>query len=206
MLCSNCSQPIKSVVAIDIDGTLGDYHGQFRSFAEQYLGTFLPLEYPGGQEYSEFLGIEKQTYREIKLAYRQGGNKRWMPLYAGALSFMGMARNSGAEIWMATTRPWLRLDNIDPDTRHWLDRNKVEYDRMVYGEDKYKQLVTMIDKERIALVVDDLLEQCIAAFEAGIPEHRIWQPERSHNRNEKWINRAKLAKIADFAFRQPQEV
>ena len=39
MKCSSCSAPVAPVVAIDIDGTLGDYHQHFIEFAEQWLGV-----------------------------------------------------------------------------------------------------------------------------------------------------------------------
>lgn len=112
----------KPIVAIDIDGTLADYHGYFLNFASQYLGRAMPSpsQINPGMRLSEFMGIDHDTYRQVKLAYRQGGLKRSMPAFPGAKELCQSVIDAGAELWICTTRPYLRLDNIDPDTREWL--------------------------------------------------------------------------------------
>jgi len=191
MKCSSCAEVIRPVVVVDIDGTLADYHNHFVHFAEEYSGQILPLVYGGGQEFSEYLQLEKSFYREMKMAYRQGGMKRSMPIFFGADEFMWEVKGLDVEIWIATTRPWQRLDNIDPDTRHWLKRYHIPYDYMIYGDQKYSELLQRVDNNRILAVVEDQLEQCELANSAlgdsGVGG-RVWQPERSHNRNEQWEN------------------
>ena len=172
MRCSSCSRPVRPVVALDIDGTLGDYHGHFKWFAERYLGRPMPAEdYDYTAPFGEWLGLDKRTYREIKLAYRQGGMKRWMPAYAGVDDLSHRARAAGCEVWIATTRPYMRLDNIDPDTRHWLERNGMRYDAITYGEDKYHDMIEKVESERIIAVIDDLPEQIERALELGIASY-----------------------------------
>jgi len=183
MLCTNCGRTVKPVISVDIDGTLGDYHNHFLRFAEHYMAERLPSNYGGGREFSEYLQIEKRTYRDIKLAYRQGGMKRSMPMYPGASTFVRQMRDAGIELWIATTRPWQRLDNIDPDTRFWLDQHGIAYDGMVYGDDKYAQLIEQVNPERVVMVIDDLLEQCLVANSLGL---RVFQPARTHNSLERW--------------------
>jgi hypothetical protein len=178
MLCSSCGREVAPVVSVDVDGSLGDYHGHFVRFAEGYLGRKLPRGYGGEMEFSEWLGIDKRTYRDVKLAYRQGGMKRTMPAFDGASWFMNGLRGLGAEIWIATTRPYLRLDNIDPDTRHWLERHDIPYDSIIYGEDKYERLVNLVEPDRIILVVEDLIEEVLVAEGLGL---NVLQPERDHN-------------------------
>ena len=72
-----------------------------------------------------------------------------MPVYDDAVQFMQQLAAHGVEVWIATTRPWMRLDNIDPDTREWLARNEIPWDYMIYGEDKYEQLLERVDRERV---------------------------------------------------------
>jgi len=193
MKCTECGSVIRPVVSVDIDGTLGNYHDHFVFFAEEYVGRRLSASYDGSEEFSDHLGLEKSIYRDIKLAYRQGGMKRSMPQYHGARDFMIDLRNRSVEVWISTTRPWMRLDNIDPDTRHWLDRNGIHWDYMIYGEDKYDQLVSRVDPERIVAVIDDLSDQCIAAAKAleepAMEGCRVYQPARSHNRGDPFVNR-----------------
>src|SRR5215469_14479212 len=88
--CSDCHQEIKPVVAIDIDGTLGDYHDHFINFAVQWLG--FGYEKPRGSKaydgseshrdwFTRVMGVDVTTFRAIKLAFRQGGMTRIMPIY-----------------------------------------------------------------------------------------------------------------------------
>lgn len=185
MKCTDCSTQIKPVVAVDIDGTLGDYYTHFHQFAQWYVGHGLPAMYDGSIEYSDYLALDKELYRDIKLAYRQGGMKRSMPLYPSSAMFMEDLKDLGYEIWIATTRPYLRLDNIDPDTQFWLAHHDIQYDYMIYGEDKYKQLISRVESNRIVAVLDDLKEQCVLAADLMHPS-KVWQPIRSHNAGFSW--------------------
>lgn len=149
----------RPIVALDIDGTLGNYHAHFIWFAEQYLGYRLPDAYEinPGQKFSRYLGLSQRAYREVKLAYRQGGLKRFMPCYPGAAEMSTRLRQAGADVWICTTRPYLRLDNIDPDTQHWLARNQIAFDGLLYGEDKYQELKRQVGP-RVAGILEDLPE------------------------------------------------
>lgn len=181
MKCSSCSQVVRPVVALDIDGTLGDHHGHFQEFAEAYVGRRLgpdPVSryvsmhreaYNYEEEFSDWLGLDKPLYRDVKLAYRQGGMKRLMPIHDGARHLTEQLHRYGAEVWLCTTRPYLRLDNIDPDTREWARRNSIRYDGLIYGEDKYERLANIIEPDRIVAVLDDLPEMFDAAESVGLP-------------------------------------
>jgi hypothetical protein len=169
MLCSDCSRPIRPVVAIDIDGTIADYHEHFFEFSKQYLGrrgTGWTHNYHGLPSMAMFMGITKQQYRQLKLAYRQGGMKRSMPMFFHAPELFDMLRNNGVEIWVTTTRPYLQVGNIDEDTREWLRRNQLPYDHILYDERKYKRLTELVDSARIVTVLDDQVEPEIIEAQA----------------------------------------
>lgn len=165
------THPDAPVVALDIDGTLGQYHEHFRWFAELYTGKELPPdwrpEFKGS--FNRALHMGKPLYREVKLAYRQSGMKRCMPTFMGAGPMTKAIRKSGAEVWICTTRPYLRLDNVDPDTRHFLRRRGIQYDAVLYGPYKYRDLVKRVGVERVVLVIDDLPEQIASARQVGLP-------------------------------------
>jgi phosphoglycolate phosphatase-like HAD superfamily hydrolase len=182
---------MKPVVAIDIDGTLGDHYMHTVRFAELWLGREVNYDvragWPEGAtkfQFNRALGVSKSTYRAIKLAYRQGGMKRSMPCYEGASELTHGLRKAGAEVWICTTRPYLRLDGIDPDTRHWLRRNRIQYDGLLYGERKYRDLIKSVDKERVLCVLDDLDEMCRQAQRCGLVPLMIDQP---HNAQSSWV-------------------
>jgi hypothetical protein len=169
----------KPIVALDIDGTLGDYHANFLEFADRYFhsgcGSWFEMrtEENPGLPLWEWMGIELRDYRDAKLAYRQGGWKRWMPCYPGAAELTRKIQDAGAEVWLCTTRPYLRLDNVDPDTREWLRRNEIHYDALLFDpaheEDgtKYDELARQV-ADRVASVVDDLPEMIEAAGHARL--------------------------------------
>lgn len=163
--------PHALVVALDIDGTLGDYHGHFTRFAEQWTGRPMPdpADINPGKPLWKHLGMSRATYRECKLAFRQGGMKRSMPIYEGTVNAIRHIRRTGVQVWICTSRPYLRLDNIDPDTRHWLRRNGIhKYDGLIYGHRKYRDLVDIVGPERILMVVDDLTEMIEQAYGLGL--------------------------------------
>lgn len=163
--------PLAPVVALDIDGTLGDYYNHFKWFAELYLQRSLELDWTGTTEFSEALGLDKEEYRDIKLAYRQGGMKRSIPVLdgdEGRRLIQAIRERLGVQAWICTTRPWQRLDNIDPDTQFWIQRNFGRVDGVIYGEDKYEDLIDIVGRERVLGVVDDLPENIRRAGSLGL--------------------------------------
>ncbi|QPX62606.1 nucleotide phosphohydrolase [Arthrobacter phage Wollypog] len=172
------------IVALDIDGTLAEYYKHFHWFAELYTQRSLPVEfhrqYRG--EFSEALSLDKELYRQIKLAYRQGGMKRSIPEKPYAGDLVRGLRKQGVAVWICTTRPWNRLDNIDPDTNFWINRNLGRVDGVIYGEEKYQDLLDIVGSRPILGVVDDLPENTLKARSLGLETILL-----SGDHNEWWI-------------------
>lgn len=190
MQCSDCSKRVLPIVVGDIDGTLAKYHEAVTEFAAQYFDMPGPgMPYTGNKPFREYLGLTQEEHRAMKLAYRQGGHKRFVPMYPGADEFMNGIRALGAEIWVATTRPYNRLDNIDPDTVEWLRRHNIVVDGLLYGDDKYQQLVETVDANRIVACFEDLDEQMQKGCELNLPMYQI---RRDHNSDQevRWTERS----------------
>lgn len=176
MYCSSCSAPIRPVVAIDIDGTLGDYHTHFLNFAQDWIGHRLAdglvWGYDGREPFREWccsvFSIDVTTFRQIKLAYRQGGLKRTMPPYPGAAEMI-VSLAARAEVWLTTTRPWERYDRVDPDTREWCRRWHIEFDALLFDEGKVQELADRVSPGRVAALLDDQREELDDAIALGIP-------------------------------------
>lgn len=176
MKCTECNKIVKPVVAIDIDGTMGNYHQHFLAFASAYLNRPVASHYSGDQKFKEWFCDNYQCtaddWHDIKLAYRQGGMKRTMPVYDNARVLTLAARALEAEVWVTTTRPYIRHDNVDPDTREWLARNYIPYDYLIYDGHKYSKLAELVGPERVCAVLDDLpeeLEEAERQFGAFVP-------------------------------------
>ena len=171
---------LRPVVGLDIDGTLAFWHEHFLWFASEYTGKQMPEKYHGTGPLHTEMGVSKDLYRQIKLAYRQSGLKRAMCAVPGAADLVAAVRKQGAEVWVCTTRPYLRLDNIDPDTRAWLRRNRITYDGVLFGERKYHDLATLVGSSRVISIIDDLPEQIDNAEKAGLTAKLV---DRVYNRN-----------------------
>lgn len=146
----------RPVFGIDVDGTLGEYHEHFATFAEGWAGKAVGRDepYDGTVPFWKWLGLSKTTYRKIKLAYRQGGLKRSMPMYPYASELTRAVRKAGAVVVICTTRPYLQLDNLEPDTQHCLRRNGIQYDAIISGEHKYRDLKFAFGS-RVQCVLED---------------------------------------------------
>lgn len=171
MLCSNCSAvDVRPIVAIDIDGTLADYHGWFVQFARRYLHQEMEQldkydgTYPFREWFCQQFGVTETVWHDVKLAYRQGAQKRMQPAFPGAGFFVDSLHAFDVEVWLTTTRPYLRLDNIDPDTRDWLAFHNIKYHGLIYDDDKYQILYNNVDKQRVIAILEDTAEQYEAAM------------------------------------------
>lgn len=166
------------VIGLDIDGSLADYHRHFLTFASGWLGREMPEPTrinPGVPLY-KFMGVSKATYRKIKLAYRQGGLKRSLPAYPGVDRLTRSLRGWGAEVVICTSRPYLQMGPVDPDTRHWLRRNRAQHDNLIWGERKYIDLVRLYGGERIVGILDDLPRMIEQAEGLGLTALMMNQP------------------------------
>lgn len=179
-LCTNCSAHVKPIVALDIDGTLADYHGALFKFAGEFWGKTMCGEgFNGTYHLHEYMDVSLEEYRVMKLAFRQGGQKRMMPMIEGAQELAKELHEAGAEIWITTTRPWQRFDSTDPDTRHWLDRNGIYWDHLLFDDDKYRVLSDMVDHSRVVAVLEDLPDQYDRACELKL---NPWLIRTKYNR------------------------
>lgn len=159
---------LRPIIGLDIDGTVGIYHDHFLRFFEEWLGKPLPRGYDGSVSLAKWCGVSKSTYRKGKLAYRQGGLKRSMPTYPGSAECVRAWRSEGAEVAICTTRPFLSLEAVEPDTMHFLRRQGIQYDYVISGEHKYRELARF-GKERIAFIADDLPEMIQQAQDLSLP-------------------------------------
>lgn len=170
----------KPVFGIDVDGTLAEYHEFFQWFAEMYLGKPLNSQPYHGGPFARHLGMSRAKYREVKLAFRQSGLKRAMPAYAGAADLTRALRKAGAEVVICTTRPYLHLSNIEPDLREWLRRNGIQYDDIILGEHKYRELKRGYG-DRVVATLDDLPDLCAQSERAGFHALLRSQPWNLHH-------------------------
>lgn len=160
--------PDSPVVALDLDGTLGDYHRHFEQFARMWTGREIEWDPSVNGSFATQLGMSKAKYRQCKLAYRMGGMKRSIPVFEGASELTRSIRKRGVRVVACTTRPYLHMSTIDLDTQHWIKRHKIQVDYILYGEHKYRDLVKSVGRDRVVCAMDDDLSQLRVARSLGI--------------------------------------
>lgn len=160
--------PSAPLVALDLDGTLGDYHRHFERFAQMWTGREIRWDPEIVGPFYKQLGMSKAVYRQCKLAYRMGGMKRSIPVFDGAAEMVRAIRGAGVGVAACTTRPYLAMSTIDLDTQHWLRRNGIKVDHILYGEHKYRDLVKSVGRDRVVCALDDDLSQLGVAQKLGI--------------------------------------
>lgn len=160
--------PSAPLVALDLDGTLGDYHRHFERFAQMWTGREIVWDPEIVGPFYKQLGMSKAVYRQCKLAYRMGGMKRSIPVFDGAAEMVRAIRGAGVGVAACTTRPYLAMSTIDLDTQHWLRRNGIKVDHILYGEHKYRDLVKSVGRDRVVCALDDDLSQLGVALKLGI--------------------------------------
>lgn len=142
------------VAIIDIDGVLADYPNCFYEFlaTTYFVG-------PGNERLS--LSGAKEKYSKMKLedrewakvAYRQSGVKRALPVLPGARELLDLLRASGLKIVLLTNRPYSKYYRIYPDTLEWLKANELVYDAILWTHDKGLEATKYFSNIRFA--VDD---------------------------------------------------
>jgi hypothetical protein len=154
---------IPSVVALDIDGVLGDWPFCFYQFIEsQHPGEMIFRRGSGGEPIDEStqnpyeaLANNPLQIHEWKDEYRQSGAKRSLPVVEGAVAFTKELRRLGLHVVLLTARPYKMYCRIFADTMHWLDSNGFAYDAILWGEDKEARLAEEFTAGSVAAFVDD---------------------------------------------------
>lgn len=210
--------PLAPVLGLDIDGTIADYHTHFVEFLNRVYFTHEKKTFgawnqsPTG-EFSEMLNLPKDEYRAAKLAYRLGGFKRCLPLFGNDFDKNGpdavrieiqYLRSQGIQVWVCTQRPWQALTTVDVDTQYWIQHVVGEIDGLIYGEDKYADLVDIVGRQRVLGVADDLPECIHRAQDLGLrtamrrgPHNNNWIREHPANRVEVFTRIKDLSNIVD---------
>lgn len=176
---------MKPVFALDIDGTLVQYHRHFLEFASSYFGKpMMPNGYDSRLPLYRYMGVSKERYRKCKMAYRKGEMKRSVPLlpapYPQADDLTRTLRKWGGEVWLCTTRPYLAYDHVDDATRENMRRHGVQYDHIMWGPNKYRDLRKAVGLQRIVAVLDDVPEMVGQAYGLGMPAAFALRPHNRH--------------------------
>ena len=136
---------MNKIFILDIDGVLNYFPIDFLLWVELNYG------------YKNLMIDElrrKPNYREIKNNYRMCGVKKKQLVRDGVHALIEAVRKQGFLIWIVTSRP--DISENHPNTRIWLNVNKVDFDELIFCREKYPSVQTKLSNnvECIAMLDD----------------------------------------------------
>lgn len=149
----------EKVIAIDIDGVLGQYPYWFIKFVNDSLNE----DFATLKELNETLGTE--MYEDMKDKYRQSGIKSKMPTNDGASTVTNYLKVLGFKIVIITSRPYEKYSRIYPDTLEFLKYNNIYFDAILW--DKEKHLTIIKEFPNLVALVEDNYDNARAVAKEG---------------------------------------
>lgn len=149
----------EKVVAIDIDGVLGEYPYWFLKFIFDKTGYNLNSLYEAKAQFGTI------KYEELKSSYRQSGYKATMPASKNASEFTHLLHKKGYKVIILTARPYKEYYTIYPDTLNFLKNNEIYFDAIVWDKEKHLKIIKEFPK--LQFMVEDSTDIAIAVAREG---------------------------------------
>ena len=176
-------------IGIDIDDTLTDINKELEDAALKYatkLGKNEEKDITNvvdkndGNIYQMKYGF---TYEELKYFLKdiqENITQKAIPRQ-NAKETISELRKKGNEIYIVTARDSEFHENPYSLSKEWLDRNNIEYDKIIVNARDKAQICK---KEKIDLFIDDKISNCIDVSNIGVTVIRI---ANDNTKNDKFI-------------------
>lgn len=125
----------EKVCGLDIDGVLNYYPGPWVDFVNKWLDK----SYKDLNEVKQ--NVPYQVYRDIKYEYRESGVKAKLKVRAGARELLQALKELGYTNIILTSRPFNKHKTLFKQTTEWLRLGKLAYDGVIFGENKYQEIL-----------------------------------------------------------------
>ena len=165
-------------VCVDIDGVLCDFIQTWSDFLLWHGVIREPIRHQIYSDLSEYLPQDKKKeYSNLKAEYRESGIKRNAVVFPGAKQFLQKLREK-QKVVLVTARPAHKHRRIFADTVEWLESNGLEYDALIFEENKREWVLS--HSNNVLFCVDDDLRQAEFLANVGIKTYLV-----GHLYNEK---------------------
>jgi uncharacterized HAD superfamily protein len=137
----------EKVAGIDIDGVLNYYPQPWVDFINKWLDT----DFKDLNEVKA--NVPYQKYRDIKYEYRESGVKQKLKVRAGARELLQALKDRGYTNLILTSRPFNKHKTLFKQTTEWLRLGKLPYDGIIFGENKYQEILQKVPN--LAFMIED---------------------------------------------------
>lgn len=146
---------MKNVYLIDIDGVLADYAQAFCKYHNWLLYKKLKSTQLAKLPFNEHLKYDKKLYDCVKYLFRISGGEALSPnLIKESKEFIDKVKKRGDVVIIWTARPTEEFPNLKLQTKIWLRKNKIKYDKLFFVEKGF-------DKEMFLVNSNLLLKYCL---------------------------------------------
>jgi uncharacterized HAD superfamily protein len=170
----------RKVVGVDIDGVLAQYPKSLIDFVNEQKGTCFTVDDVTSYDIFSDLGIDFMEGKELRHQYRESGKKKFIEAYPEASYFLKKLKQMGYVVVLLTARPYEKYKRIFADTQYWLRSNELEYDMILWDENKGERLVKEFGAENIEFFVDDVAKNANDISDMGIKCYLINKAYNEH--------------------------
>lgn len=161
------------IALIDIDGVLAE-------FPEFFIKCFNKAHNTKYKYYNDIPLEMRNVYKEY---YRTSGKKADIPLLPYVKEFLSTLKHQQYTVILFTNRPVYLYKNIAYDTTKWMVNNNLQYDAILFAEDKMLDVIKKFDINNIKLYVEDNITNANNVNKLGIKTFLI-----KNQMNEKLIS------------------
>lgn len=165
-------------IGIDIDDTLTDIKQELEEAAKEYaeqLGKAINSEFKeiddknNGNRYQEKYGFSYEELKYFLKEIQEEITNEAKPR-ENAKETIKKLKERGHQIYIITARDSEFHDNPYQQSKEWLDKNKIQYDKLIVNA---REKASVCEQEKIDVFIDDQLNNCIAVSKIGIKTIRI---------------------------------
>ena len=188
------------IIGVDIDGVLADYPVSFQNFIKSETGIWVDVNsYDLYEAYEQV--ISRTDMIQLKHKYRESGQKRYIPICEGAVQFLNNMKKQEYTIVLLTSRPYEQYERIFGDTIHWLHKNKLQYDAILWDEEKNYKAISQFPNMKF--MVEDNLKFANNVAKLG---YKVYLIDKLYNQGDKHPNVIPVKKLEEIIHNEKQTI
>jgi len=177
----------EKICVFDLDDTLSNSIEYWLKFIETETGKKFDTLHEAKQT------LSYNEYRNLKCKFRNSGTKINILCKDCASEVTQKLRERGFTIIIMTARPFKDYKNLFKVTIDWLDKNKIAYDGIIFGENKHVKAMTEL--ENVKFIVEDHRYTANLCSKFGI---RTYLLTNKYNMGETGSNVVRIKSLHDI--------